>query len=110
MREDDVPGRKANPAEKVGIGNDYILTSTKVTKGMAPGSAVKRETEAVGTSGSGGEMYDVNGLDEATLKSHLNQRVEVDGTFQNLDRGVKGTALVEIKATAIRAVQGACPR
>ena len=42
MREDDVPGRKANVAEKVGIGNDYILTSTKIVKGAAPGTPAGR--------------------------------------------------------------------
>ena len=42
MREPDVPGRKANVAEKVGIGEDFILTSTKMVKGMAPGACPLR--------------------------------------------------------------------
>ena len=32
MREADVPGRRPNVAERAGIGEDYILTSTKIIK------------------------------------------------------------------------------
>jgi hypothetical protein len=106
MREDDVPGRKANIAERVGVGEDYILTSTKMVKGSAP-SAAAATGGAVGTSGTSGAMYDVEGLDDETLKRHLNRRVQVDGTFENLD--AKGTELIEIRATAIRAATGECP-
>jgi hypothetical protein len=111
MREDDVPGRKANVAEKVGIGDDYILTSTKIVKGNAPGAAAAAKPgEAVGTSGTSGAMYDLNGIDKETLKRHLNKRVEVDGTFKNVDGGVKGNALIEIDATSIRAAKGDCSK
>jgi hypothetical protein len=43
------------------------------------------------------------------LKRHVNRRVQVDGTFQNLDGGMKGDALIEIQATGIRPVSGDCP-
>ena len=105
MREDDVPGRKPNIAERVGVGEDYILTSTKMVKGSAPSAAATGG--AVGTSGTSGAMYDVEGLDDETLKRHLNRRVQVDGMFENLD--AKGTELIEIRATAIRAATGECP-
>ncbi len=103
MRENDVPGRKANVAEKVGIGEDFILTSTKMVKGMAAPSG-----GAVGTSGTTGAMYDVNGIDDETLMKHINRRVQVDGTFEKLENATKSGALVEIKATGIRPVAGEC--
>lgn len=109
MREDDVPGRKSNVAERVGVGEDYILTSTKMVKGTAPAAAAAPTGGAVGTSGTGGAMYDVNGIDDETLKRHVNRRVQVDGTFESLDRGMKGDALIEIRATGIRPVSGDCP-
>jgi hypothetical protein len=109
MREADVPGRKANVAEKVGVGEDYILTNTKMVKGTAPAGAPASTGGAVGTSGTGGEMYDINGIDDGTLTKHINRRVQVDGTFESLDRGTKGDALIEIRATGIRPVSGDCP-
>ena len=33
MREADVPGRKPNVAERAGIAEDYILTSTRPIQG-----------------------------------------------------------------------------
>ena len=108
MRETDVPGRKASVAEKVGIGEDFILTSTKMVKGMAPGALAAPPSGAVGTGGTTGAMYDINGIDDATLMKHINRRVQVDGTFENLENASKAGALVEIKATGIRPVAGEC--
>lgn len=112
MREDDVPGRKANVAERVGVGEDFILTSTRIIKGAAPGGAAGRPDDTpVGTSGAGAAMYDVEGLDNDQLKPHLGRRVQVDGTFENVNRagGKPGDALVELRGTAIRSVSGECP-
>src|SRR5688500_568095 len=36
MREADVPGRRPNVAERAGVAEDYILTSTKMIKGSPP--------------------------------------------------------------------------
>ncbi|HYJ07877.1 MAG TPA: hypothetical protein VEX18_02685 [Polyangiaceae bacterium] len=112
MREDDVPGKKPNVVEKVGVGEDYILTSTKMVKGSAPAGAAAPSSGAVGTSGTTGTtgaMYDINGIDDDTLKRHVNRRVQVDGSFKSLDGGMKGDALIEIQATGIRPVSGDCP-
>ena len=107
MRENDVPGRKANVAEKVGIGEDFILTSTKMVKDGA-GSPAAPTGGAVGTSGTAGAMYDVNGIDDETLMKHINRRVQVDGTFEKLENATKTDALIEIRATGIRPVAGEC--
>ena len=109
MREEDVPGRKPNLAEKLGVGNDYILAFTKIVKGTRPAAAA-RTGETAATSGMSGAMYDINGIDEETLKRHLNQRVAIDGAFDNVDAAMKSDALIEIRATAIRLAKGDCKR
>jgi hypothetical protein len=112
VREADVPGRKPNIAERAGVTEDYILTSSKMVKGSAPGAAAARpEDRPVGTAGSAAAMYEVEGVDEDKLKPHLGRRVQIDGTFENVNRNPTGPAdeLVELRATMIRPVPGECP-
>jgi hypothetical protein len=106
VREADVPGRKPNVAERAGIAEDYILTTTKMVKGSAPAAK----------AGAKAGMYEVEGLDDEQLKPHLGHRVQLDGTFENVDRasapperGTPADDLVEIRATAIRHVAANCP-
>jgi hypothetical protein len=110
VREDDVPGRNATVAEKIGLGGkDFILTNTKLKKGLAPGAGPgRKDGDAVGTGGTSGAMFELKGIDEETLKRHLNRRVEVDGAFDHVD--AKGNDLIEIRATAIRAAKGECSK
>ena len=60
MREADVPGRRPNIAERAGVGEDYILTSTKMIKGPAPGGDATAEARPgdthVGTAGTPAAM------------------------------------------------------
>ena len=120
MREADVPGRRPNVAERAGIGEDYILTSTKMIKGSAPGSGATTQTrpsdQPTGTAGTRGAMYEVEGIDDAQLKQHVGRRVQIDGTFENVDRAratpeqtTPADDLVEIRGTTIRQVAGDCP-
>ena len=109
VREADVPGRKPNVAERAGITEDYIVTSAKVVKGSAPGGsaqAAKPGETPVGTSGAQ-TMFEVTGIDEAALKDNLGRRVQIEGTFENLDRG-PADDLVKIRGTVIRPVSGEC--
>jgi hypothetical protein len=116
MREADVPGRKPNVAERAGMGEDYILTSTKMVKGTAPTASTPSKTEdkPTGTAGIRAMMYEVAGIEGDKLKEHAGQRVQIDGTFENVDRA-KGTGqtasdeLVELRGTTIRKVAGECP-
>jgi hypothetical protein len=117
MREADVPGRRPNVAERAGVAEDYILTSTKMIKGSAPaGTAATRTAETpTGTSGSQGTMYEIEGIDDQQLKQHVGQRVQIDGMFENVDRaaaaperGTPADDLVEIRGTTIRKVAGEC--
>lgn len=121
IREADVAGRKPNIAERAGIAEDYILTSTRMIKGSAPatGTAQARPGETpTGTSGTRGAMmmYEVEGIDDDQLKQHVGHRVQIDGTFENVDRATAtperrtpADDLVEIRGTVIRQVAGECP-
>lgn len=115
MREADVPGRKPNVAERAGIAEDYILTSTKIIKGSAPEQTPRAGETATGTAGKQA-MYEVEGIDDERLRQHAGHRVQIEGTFENVDRAratpEKGTPaddLVEIRGTTIRQVAGECP-
>jgi len=108
VREADVPGRKPNFAERAGVTEDYILTSTKVVKGTAPAASL-------GSTRSAAAMYEVEGISEADLKSHLGRRVQIDGTFANTDRAATSPTseganeeLVELRGSVIRSAAGDC--
>lgn len=115
-READVPGRKPNVVERAGVTEDYILTNAKVVKGTPPAAAQARPGDTpVGTAGSLSAMYEVEGIDDEKLKAHVGHRVQLDGTFENVDRagatperGTPADDLVEIRATALRHVTGEC--
>jgi len=107
VREADVPGRKPNIAERAGVTEDYILTSTKMVKGTAPAASL-------GSTRSASAMYEVEGISEADLKTHLGRRVQIDGTFANTDRAKPSTSeganeeLVELRGSVIRSAAGDC--
>jgi hypothetical protein len=78
VREQDVPGRKPNVAERAGVMEDYILTNTKIVKGTAPEQAsTAKPGEPVGTSAAS-PMYDVKGIDDEQLKQLVGKRVHDD--------------------------------
>jgi hypothetical protein len=114
VREQDVPGRKPNVAERAGVMEDYVLTNAKVVKGSAPKSAAAKPKtgEPTGTSGSTSNMFDVKGIADERLKEFVGKRVQIDGKFDDLGRSATAAAgedLVNIEGTAIRAATGECP-
>jgi hypothetical protein len=118
MKEADVPGRKPNVAERAGIAEDYILAHIKAIKGSLPaGAAEAKPGTPVGTSGyTRATMFEVTGIDDEELKKHIGRRVQIEGTFANVDRlQARPEAqtplddLAEIRGTAIRQVSGECP-
>jgi hypothetical protein len=114
VREQDVPGRQPNVAERAGVMEDYILTHAKVTKGSAPQAqaAEARPDQPVGTAGTLAPMYDVKGLADDRLKALVGKRVQVEGTFADETKGTAAGAtedLVDIRGTTIREVSGECP-
>jgi len=105
-READVPGRKPNIAERAGLGEDYVLTESRIVKGSSPSGAPE---------GGHSAIYDVQGFSAGQLKSNVNRRVQIDGTFAHEERAQKGPEingtgndLVELKGASIRTVSGEC--
>jgi hypothetical protein len=114
VREEDVPGRKPNMAERAGVLEDYILTDAKITKGSAGPAAEPAPGAPVGTSGSK-LMYEIEGIPDERLKTLVGKRVQIDGSFENVDRAraqpearTPADDLPEIRATSIREVPGTC--
>jgi hypothetical protein len=106
-QEKDVPGAKPNVAERAGVGEDFILTKAKLTKGASGRAAA-------------GAMYKITGLDDEKLRSHSNQQVEVQGRLHDRT-AVTGAAkpttpgpdtapdeVQEIRATAIKMIASTC--
>lgn len=101
-QEKDVAGAKPNVAERAGIGEDFILTKAKLSKGMAKGS-----------------MFRITGLDDEKLRAHANQQVEVSGRLddktltgaQKPTRPGPDTApdeVAQIEATSIKMIAATC--
>jgi hypothetical protein len=107
-REDQVPGRKPNVAERAGVLEDYILAGA-----MKAGTTAKLAT---------GNMYKVEGPADEKLKALVGKKVEVIGRIDpeggpgapgtpRPDRGPGPDAinLPEFEASAISEVSGSCP-
>jgi hypothetical protein len=101
-REDSVPGRSPNVAEKAGVGEDYILADA--TTAPAAGALVT------------GRMYKVTKIDDERLKALIGKRVEATGTIKP-DRDVRPGEkpanfenLPNIEGASIREASGTpCP-
>ena len=64
-------GLKPNVAERAGITEDYILTDVKIAGDSK---------SAIGLA----SMYEIEGISESDLKSHLNHQIEVTGSCRRL--------------------------
>jgi hypothetical protein len=121
-REDQVPGRKPNVAERAGILEDYILADASVAGTQTKPGATPDATGTTGTPATG-NMYKVEGPPDEQLKALVGKRVEVTGRISP-ERGPVGTAgkprpdqglgpdainLPELEATSAREVPGTCP-
>jgi hypothetical protein len=112
VREQDVPGRKPNVAERAGILEDYILTNAKMVKGSAPQASAAKPGAPVGTSGMASPMYDVKGIPDEKLKELVGKRVQIEGTFTDVSKDPTAGAtedLADLQGTTIRAASGDCP-
>ena len=116
-REEQVPGRKPNVAERAGVLEDYILADASIAGGTKPGLIS-------GATPASGNMYKVEGPSDERLKALVGKRVEVTGRIDpegglaaspgapRPDRGVGPDKinLPEFEATAIREIAGtSCP-
>src|SRR5919108_2675470 len=122
-REDQVPGRKPNVAERAGVMEDYILADASVAGTMSKPGATPGATGTTGTTPSSGNMYKVEGPSDEKLKALVGKRVEVMGRIDpeggpgatpgapRPDRGLGPDQinLPEFEASSIREVTGTCP-
>jgi hypothetical protein len=100
--EKDVPGLKPNVVERAGITEDYILTDVK----LSPDTKM---------SGIGlGSMYEIEGIKEGELKSHLNHQIEVTGRLSKVETGGAAAAasnrgdVPDFHATSVRMLAETC--
>ncbi len=117
MREADVPGREPNIAERVGIGEDFILTNIRMVRGSLPFGAAEATPGSPAPKGSRTTMFEIEGIDDEELRKHIGHRVQIDGQFENVDQlrdpaeaGSPADDLAEISGTSIRRVDGSCGR
>jgi hypothetical protein len=121
-REQDVPGRAPNVAERAGVLEDYILA--EVTTGSS--KAESGVPGAVGTAGTKGSMYKLEKIADEKLKAMVGKRVEVVGRVDAEAGDTKGQPpartsptdrvigrdqldLSEFEVNSIREVAGTCP-
>lgn len=124
-REQDVPGRSPNVAERAGILEDYILADAKPAAGAsgAVGTSGREESAAAPAAG---KMYKVEHIDDDKLRDLVGKRVQVTGRIdaeRDDTRGVGTTGqpqadrtpgpddveLPEFEAASIREIEGTCP-
>lgn len=122
-REDQIPGRKPNVAERAGILEDYILAGASVATKSDKAGATPEATGTAGKAPSSGNMYKVEGPADEKLKALVGKKVEVMGRIDpegrpgakpgtpQPDRGLGPDQinLPEIEASSIREISGTCP-
>lgn len=127
-REDQIPGRTPNVAERAGILEDYILADALMPNPQGstrPGDAPRATGTTGNNPGSTGNMYKVEKLPDERLKLLVGKRVEVMGRIDPEGAGNVGSPgaptpdrglgpdqinLPEFEATSIREVSGTCPK
>ena len=122
-REDQIPGRKPNVAERAGILEDYILADASAPSAQSKPGATPGATGTSGATPASGNMYKIEGPPDEKLKALVAKKVEVTGRIDpegapgatpgapRTDRstGPDEINLPEFEATSIREVSGTCP-
>ena len=122
-REDQIPARKPNVAERTGVLEDYILADASIAGTPPKPGSTPGATGTTGTTPASGNMYKVEGPSDEKLKALVGKRVEVTGRIDreggagatpgtpSPDRGPGPDEinLPEFEAASIREVSGMCP-
>ncbi len=120
-REESIPGRSPNVAEKAGVGDDFILADASPSRTPDRPIADAGQPDAQQPAGAAaglatGRMYKVTKIDDDRLKELVGKRVEITGTIKPDDdarpgqEGASVENLPNIEGTSIREVAGAsCP-
>ena len=122
-KEEDVPGRTPNVAEKAGVMEDYILvvstnpSATAGTTGTNPPSA----SGMAGAAFAAGKAFKLEKIADERLKAVVGKRVEVTGRVDDAAKAAAGVKpdqnpaspdkieLPEFEVTALKEVEGTCP-
>ncbi|MBA3641760.1 MAG: hypothetical protein H0W53_21345 [Acidobacteria bacterium] len=135
-KEQDIPGRSPNIAEKAGVLEDYILVASTDAASATAGTSRTTPPATAGTSGtaatgmSAHKAFKLENIADEQLRAVVGKRVEVTGRV-DADRGdsaatptATGTAgapardnsmgpdqieLPEFEVTSMREVAGTCP-
>jgi hypothetical protein len=85
--ERDVTGRPPGIAERVGIGESFVLTDVRVTRGASGsiGGTASPSSSSVAPTGS---RYVVTGVATRQLRDHVNHQVALEGRFDDQRAGV----------------------
>src|SRR5262245_6093631 len=75
-KEEDVPGRTPNVAERAGVMEDYILADVK-RSGQESTSPSSATPGVAGTSGTVAPMYKLEKIADERLRAMVGKRVEV---------------------------------
>ncbi len=119
-REDSIPGRSPNVAEKAGVLEDYILADAapaRERRGLSDPPIADKEPppDAPAAGLASGRMYKVTKIEDQRLKPLLGKRVEITGTIKPDDDAkpadrATNTNLPNIEGTSIRELIGtSCP-
>jgi hypothetical protein len=126
-REDQIPGRTPNVAERAGILEDYILADATVKSEQGKPESTSAPAGTSGSVPASGRTYKVEKIPDERLKALVGKRVEVTGRIdpQHAQKSGPGSAtgaptpdlgpspdrinLPELEASSIREVSGQCP-
>jgi len=122
-KENDIPGRTPNVAEKTGMMEDYILvvsanpSATAGTTGTTPPSA----GGMAGAASAAGKAFKLEKIADERLKAVVGKRVEVTGHVDPAAAAATGVKpdqnpvspdkidIPEFEVTALKEVEGTCP-
>jgi hypothetical protein len=129
-KEQDIPGRSPNVAEKAGVMEDYILVAAPAGMSATAGTSGTTPPATAGTTGTAGAMsgtkaYKLEKVADEQLRAVVGKRVEVTGRV-DAEKGdtATGTAskpatdanvgpdkieLPEFEVTSLKEVEGTCP-
>ncbi len=135
-KEQDVPGRSPNIAERAGVMEDYILVPSTDTASATAGTSGSTPPATAGTSGTATsgmkahKAFKLEKIEDEQLRAVVGKRVEVTGRVdaERGDRAATSTAagttgapardnsmgpdqieLPEFEVTSMREVAGTCP-
>jgi hypothetical protein len=129
-QERDIPGLLPNMADRVGMGEGFVLTNARLTGVAASDTSPTTKYSRDMARGPSSALYAIAGLDKDKLQSLLNQQVEVTGRLETAPHSTdaapptaqpdkhaetegdtqagRGEHLQQIRATAIRSTSGTC--